>query len=89
MDLILKTRAIHKLRPSTQWILDEHKGLSFITEGIEVPTDAEIEQVAEEILADDAAKAQAKADAKASAQAKLAALGLSAEEIAEIGRAHV
>ena len=38
-----------------------------------------VEQAARE------AEAQAKADAKASAQAKLAALGLSAEEIAALG----
>lgn len=84
MDLILKTRAIHKLRPNTEWILDENKGLSFITEGIEVPTDAEIEQAMTEVLADDATKAQAKAEAKASAKAKLAALGLDADEISAL-----
>jgi hypothetical protein len=84
MDLILKTRAIYKLRPGTEWTLDEHKGLSFITEGIEVPTDAEIEQAAEEILADDAAKAQAKTEAQASGKAKLAALGLDADEISAL-----
>lgn len=84
MDLILKTRALYKLRPGTEWILDEHKGLSFITEGIEVPTDAEIEQAAKEILADDAAKAQSKAKALASGKAKLAALGLDADEISAL-----
>lgn len=85
MDLILQTRAIHKLRPNTAWTLDEHKGLCFNDEKITKPTDAEIEQAAQEILASDAAKAQAKADAKASAKAKLAALGLTADDIAALG----
>jgi hypothetical protein len=84
MDLILKTRAIHKLRPGTEWILDEHKGLSFFDPSITIPTDAEIESAMEEIKADDEAKAQAKAEAKASGKAKLAALGLDADEISAI-----
>jgi len=84
MDLILHTRAIHKLRPNTSWTLDEHKGLSFNDEKIVKPTDSEIEQAAKEILADDAAKAKAKEDNKASAKAKLAALGLDADEISAL-----
>lgn len=84
MDLILKTRAIHKLRPDTEWILDEHKGLSFNNEKIIKPTDAEIESAMEEIKADDEAKAQAKAEAKASGKAKLAVLGLDADEISAL-----
>lgn len=81
MDLVLKTRAIHKLRPNTEWTLDENEGLVFITQGIKVPTEAEIEAAAEEVLADDLAKAEAKAQAKASAEAKLSALGLSSDEL--------
>ena len=84
MDLILQTRAIHKLRPNTSWTLDEHKGLSFNDGKITKPTDAEIEQAMTEILADDAAKAQAKAEAQASGKAKLAALGLDADEISAL-----
>jgi hypothetical protein len=84
MDLILKTRAIHKLRPGTEWILDEHKGLSFFDASIIIPTDAEIESAMEEIKADDEAKAQAKAEAKASGKAKLAALGLDVDEISAL-----
>ena len=84
MDLILQTRAIHKLRPNTSWTLDEHKGLSFNDGKITKPTDAEIKQAAEEILADDAAKTQAKAEAQASGKAKLAALGLDADEISAL-----
>jgi hypothetical protein len=84
MDLILKTRAIHKLRPNTEWILCENNGLTFKDSTVTKPTDAEIEQAAKEILADDAAKAKAKEDNKASAKAKLAALGLDADEISAL-----
>jgi hypothetical protein len=84
MNLILTTRAIHKLRPGTEWILDENTGLKFIDESIKVPTNAEIAQAIEEVLADDEAKAEAKANAKASAEAKFAALGLTADEIAAL-----
>lgn len=84
MDLILQTRAIHKLRPNTEWTLDENNGLVFITPKITNPTEAEITQAMTEI---ESADEQAKADklaAKKSAQAKLAALGLTEEEVASI-----
>jgi hypothetical protein len=84
VDLILTTRAIYKLRPGTEWILDEHTGLKFIDPSITVPTDSEIAEAIEEILADDKAKADAKAKAKASAEAKFAALGLTVDEIAAL-----
>jgi hypothetical protein len=84
MDLILKTRAIHKLRPGAEWILDENTGLTFKDKNIAKPSDEEIEQAMSEIVADDAIKAEAKAEAQASAKAKLAALGLNADEIAAL-----
>lgn len=84
MDLILHTRAIHKLRPNTEWTLDENDGLVFITPNVTNPTEAEITKAKTEIeFADEQAKAD-KAAAKQSAQAKLAALGLTEEEVASI-----
>jgi hypothetical protein len=84
MDLILHTRAIHKLRPNTEWTLDENNGLVFITPNVTNPTQAEITKAMTEI---ESADEQTKADklaAKQSAQAKLAALGLTKEEVASI-----
>jgi len=81
MDLILKTRAIHKLRPGTEWILDENTGLTFKDPNVLAPSDAEIEETALKIIADDELKAKTKAEAKISGTAKLTALGLSADEI--------
>jgi hypothetical protein len=85
MDLILKTRAIHKLRPNTEWTLDEHKGLSFIDKSIVVPTEAELDEAMKQIKADEIAEGKAKDKAKATAQAKLAALGLTVEDLTALG----
>jgi len=84
MDLILKTRAIHKLRPNTEWTLDENDGLTFITPDIKNPTQAEITQAMTEIESADKQNKTDKLAAKQSAQAKLAALGLTADEVAAI-----
>jgi len=85
MDLILHTRAIHKLRPNTEWTLDENNGLVFITPDIKNPTEAEITQAIKEIKSADEQAEADKLAAKQSAQAKLAALGLTADEIAALG----
>ncbi len=77
MDLILKTRAIHKLRPNTEWVLDEHKGLSFKDESIVVPTEAEIDAAIEQIKADEITQAATKATQR---QALLTRLGLTEDE---------
>jgi len=81
MDLILKTKAIHKLRPNTEWILDENDGLKFLDESIIAPTNKEIEQAIVEIEIDDAKKLKDKQKAKDSAVEKLAALGLTVDEV--------
>ena len=85
MDLTLKTKAIHKLRPNTEWSLDENESLSFKDESIVVPTDAEINEAIEQVKADEIAEAEAKAKARAAAQAKLAALGLTVEDLTALG----
>jgi hypothetical protein len=77
MDLILKTRAIHKLRPNTEWVLDEHTGLSFRDESIVVPTNAEIDSAMEQIKTDEITEAATKATQR---QAILDRLGLTSEE---------
>jgi hypothetical protein len=84
MDLILKTRAIHKLRPNTEWTLDENNGLIFITPNVTNPTQSEITKAMTEIKSADEQAEADKVAAKQSAQAKLAALGLTANEVAAI-----
>jgi len=54
------------------------------TEGIATPTQEEIDAKIKQIEDEEAAKVTAKAAAKESAQAKLAAIGLTPEEIAAL-----
>ena len=66
----------------SEWILngDDYAGLTWLSDTPK-PTEAELENLWEEVQADIAAEAQAKLDAKASAVEKLKALGLTVEEV--------
>jgi hypothetical protein len=77
MDLVLQIKAIHKLRPNTEWALDEHTGLSFKDESIVVPTDAEIDEAMKQIKADEITEAATKATQR---QALLTRLGITEDE---------
>jgi hypothetical protein len=77
VNLILKTRAIHKLRPNKEWVLDEKTGLKFFDENVIAPTDTEIVAVMSEIEANDAAVESQKLIQKA---AVLDRLGITEEE---------
>jgi hypothetical protein len=63
---------------------DDISTVAWRTEGITTPTQEEIDAKIKQVEDEEAAKVTAKAAAKESAQAKLAALGLSGEEIAAI-----
>jgi len=65
-----------------EWTLDgdDYTGLTWLSDTPK-PTEAELENLWEEVQADIAAEAQAKLDAKASAVEKLKALGLTVEEV--------
>jgi hypothetical protein len=77
MDLTLKTRAIHKLRPNTEWSLDENESLIFKDESIVVPTEAEIHTASEQVKADEITQAATKATQR---QALLTRLGITEDE---------
>jgi len=77
MDLILKTRAIHKLRPNKEWVLDEQTGLKFFDENVIAPTDTEIAAAMSEIEANDAVAESQKLIQKAEV---LDRLGITEEE---------
>jgi hypothetical protein len=85
MDPILTIRAIHRLRPNSEWVLDEHTGLKFFDETISVPTDAEIQQAIEEIKTEDAEKIILQAVKRQAALDKLAALGLNTDDLKALG----
>jgi len=82
------TDAILKLRPNSSFQIegDALEGLTFLNDskGLTKPTQVEVNNTLQE-LESDAAKAEVdKAKAKASAETKLAALGLTADEVAAI-----
>jgi hypothetical protein len=68
--------------PGERWELngDHYDGLTWLSKKPK-PTEEALADLWEEVLAELQAKAQAKIDAKASAIAKLAALGLTVEEV--------
>lgn len=68
--------------PNTQWSLDgeSYDGLTWLSDSPK-PTQAELDALWESTQATIAAQKQAAIDAKASALAKLAALGLTQDEV--------
>jgi DNA-binding NarL/FixJ family response regulator len=79
---MILTRALSALRPGQEFTLndDDISTIRWNSESVVTPTQAEIDAKTAELLAAD----QAKVDARQSALAKLAALGLTAEEIAAL-----
>ena len=78
--------ALQSLRPGAEFTFNDDD-LSTITwhkEGVTTPTQEEIDNEIKRLDEEAAQAITAKADAKASAQAKLAAIGLTPEEIAAI-----
>jgi hypothetical protein len=63
---------------------DDISTIAWRTEGITTPTQEEIDAKIKQVEDEEAAKAETKAAAKESAQAKLAAIGLTPEEIAAL-----
>ena len=71
--------------PNTEWTLngDEYDGLTWLSDTSK-PTQAELDGLWDATVADMQAEKQAKLDAKAAAEAKLAALGLTVDEIRSV-----
>ena len=81
------TKAIRALRPTAEFSFGNNDYSSIkwnVLEG-NAPTQAEIDAAIEQIKANEIAEAEAKSEAKAAAQAKLAALGLTAEDLKALG----
>ena len=76
------TQILSSKYAGSEWTLsgDDYTGLTWLSETPK-PTEAELENLWEEVQEDIATEAQAKLDAKASAVAKLQALGLTVEEV--------
>lgn len=71
--------------PNTEWTLngDEYDGLTWLSDTPK-PSKAELDGLWDAIVAAMQAERQAKLDAKAAAEAKLAALGLTVDEIRSV-----
>lgn len=82
MDIAL---ILSKKYPGQEWHLigDDYSGLNWLSE-TEKPTLAEVTELWAEVQAEQLIAQETKTSARASALAKLAALGLTEEEIAEL-----
>jgi len=81
------SKAIFKLRPGAQFSYtdEDYSSIQWIKLEGKAPTKAEIDAAIEQIKAEEAnAKAKAETD-KIAAQAKLAALGLTADDLKALG----
>jgi hypothetical protein len=80
------TKILNKKYPDSQWTLngDDYKGLTWLSND-KKPTKTELDAQWDEVKDLIAAEAQAKVQAKVTAQAKLAALGLTVEDLTALG----
>jgi hypothetical protein len=84
--MITTSQAVQSLRPGVEWSMsgDDVEGIIWHTEGVEPLTTAEVQaeiQRLEQVAVDEV---DARAALRASAEAKLAALGLTVDEITAI-----
>ena len=80
-------RAIKKLKPTAEFSFqeDDYSTIKWdVLEGT-APTQAQIDVAIEQVKADEITQAEAKAQAKAVAEGKLAALGLTTDDLRALG----
>jgi len=87
MKEIYLSKAIYKLRPNAEFVFtgDNYSSIKWDSLEGKAPTQAEIDVAIEQVKADEAQAVIDKANAKATAQAKLAALGLTVEDLQALG----
>lgn len=81
------TKAIHKLKPNSEFSItnNDYSTIKWdVLEG-DAPTQAEIDDAIEQVKVEEAQAEVAAAQAKAAAEAKLAALGLTTEDLKALG----
>ena len=80
-------KAINKLKPTAEFSFtdDDYSTIKWDILDGDAPTQAEIDQAIEQVKADELAEAEAKATAKAAAEGKLAALGLTTDDLRALG----
>jgi hypothetical protein len=80
-------KAIKKLKPKAEWSFsnNDYSTINWIVLEGQAPTQAQIDEAIEQVKADEAQAVIDKATAKATAQAKIAALGLTVEDLQALG----
>jgi len=80
-------KAIWLLKPNAEFVITDRDYSTIRWDVLEgkAPTQAQIDDAIEQVKANEIAEAEAKATAKATAQAKLAALGLTVEDLTALG----
>jgi hypothetical protein len=80
-------QAIKKLKPTAEFSItnNDYSTIKFDVLDGDAPTQTEIDDAIEQVKADEAQAVIDKANAKAAAQAKLAALGLTVEDLTALG----
>lgn len=87
MDITKISEALQIIRPNAEWVLRGHsiEGLEWLDNKQNEPTKDEIEQAIEKIKIDKDGQDAAQAAKKAVAEAKLAALGLTVDDLKALG----
>jgi hypothetical protein len=87
METIYLAKAIYKLRPNAEFVFTNNDYSTVRWDSLEgkAPTQSEIDDAIEQVKADEAQAVIDQANAKATAQAKLAALGLTVEDLQALG----
>jgi hypothetical protein len=80
-------KAIRKLKPNSEFSYtdDDYSTIKWDILDGEAPTQKEIDAAIKEVKADELAEADTKAQAKATAEGKLAALGLTTDDLRALG----
>lgn len=80
-------QAIKKLKPTAEFSLtdNDYSTIKWVVLEGKAPTQAQIDSAIEQVKIDEIAEVEAKEQAKAAAQAKLAALGLTVEDLTALG----
>lgn len=87
MEAIYLSKAIYKLKPNAEFVFtgDDYSSIKWNSLEGKAPTQSEIDYAIEQVKADEAQAVINQANAKATAQAKLAALGLTVEDLTALG----
>jgi hypothetical protein len=80
-------KAIRKLKPNSEFSFtdDDYSTVKWDVLDGDAPTQSQIDEAIEQVRADEIAEDEAKAQAKATAEGKLAALGLTTDDLRALG----